>query len=112
MAYCVVVVALSTLPLNGFSTELNNVTIITFRGDYFFHCLMYSPFLMLASTLRISSLLKILVLGLILATSMEYIQYLLPYRTFNINDLLANVIGVMLGFLPLWIYNKMRYTES
>ena len=38
-----------------------------------------------------------ILLGLLFATANEAVQYLLPYRAFNINDLLANGLGVMLG---------------
>jgi glycopeptide antibiotics resistance protein len=40
-----------------------------------------------------------LVVGVLFALSTEAIQYLLPYRAFNINDLLANGFGVILGFV-------------
>ena len=36
-------------------------------------------------------------LGLVFALLNEAVQYLLPYRAFNINDLLANGLGVLLG---------------
>jgi len=38
-----------------------------------------------------------ILLGLLFATANEAVQFLLPYRAFNINDLLANGLGVMLG---------------
>jgi len=40
-----------------------------------------------------------LLLGLMFAMGSEGIQYLLPYRTWNINDLIANSMGVVLGFV-------------
>ena len=34
-----------------------------------------------------------------MAIVLEYIQMLLPYRSFNINDLIANASGVLVGAL-------------
>jgi glycopeptide antibiotics resistance protein len=39
-----------------------------------------------------------LFIGLIFSSAAEVIQYFLQYRAYNINDLLANSIGVLLGF--------------
>lgn len=36
---------------------------------------------------------------LIFAVITEWVQYFLTYRVFNINDLIANTIGVMIGFV-------------
>lgn len=40
-----------------------------------------------------------LVIGVLFALVLEAVQYVLPYRAFNINDLLANGLGVVLGFV-------------
>jgi VanZ family protein len=37
-----------------------------------------------------------LIIGVLFAFAMEAVQYFLPYRAFNINDLLANGLGVVL----------------
>jgi len=37
-------------------------------------------------------------LGILFAAGTEGLQYLLPYRSFNISDMIANMIGVVLGF--------------
>jgi glycopeptide antibiotics resistance protein len=36
---------------------------------------------------------------LLFAIFSEVVQYSLPYRTFNINDLASNLMGVLLGLL-------------
>jgi len=37
-------------------------------------------------------------LGLVFATIAEFIHFFLPYRSFNINDLIGNVAGIILGW--------------
>jgi glycopeptide antibiotics resistance protein len=38
-----------------------------------------------------------LLLGLLFSTGTEMLQYLLPYRRFNINALISNSLGILLG---------------
>jgi glycopeptide antibiotics resistance protein len=52
--------------------------------------------------------LALLLGGILFAFVMEAIQYVLPYRAFNINDLLANGLGVVLGFVLL----KLGFIKS
>jgi hypothetical protein len=40
--YLLAIIALIALPLNT-SSELNNITILQLRGDYFFHILLFLP---------------------------------------------------------------------
>jgi len=59
--------------------------------------------------LRIKPLLWLFI-GLLFASATEGLQYLLPYRAFNLNDMLANGLGVLVGFL-FYFFNmkgKMR----
>ncbi|MCF8090495.1 MAG: hypothetical protein K9L23_20840 [Desulfotignum sp.] len=39
----------------------------------------------------------VLAAGMILAAGMEGLHYLLPYRTYNVNDALSNGMGVLVG---------------
>ncbi len=45
-----------------------------------------------------------LLLGIIFAASAEGIQYWLPYRGFNIMDVLFNVLGVLIGGVLLMVF--------
>ena len=38
-----------------------------------------------------------IIAGIGLVVGAEGVQYFLPYRAFNVNDMISNVIGVMLG---------------
>ena len=44
--------------------------------------------------------------GLLFAVFTEVVQYPLPYRAFNINDLMANGIGVGMGYLIILVFQK------
>ncbi len=95
--YFSAILLLVSLPISHAGvTDLNNITIIRIRGDYFFHVLAFLPW---AFFLPIFSFSKPtwLLLGIIFAVGSESLQYLLPYRAFNINDLLANTIGIAIG---------------
>ena len=41
----------------------------------------------------------------IFAGGVEGIQYLLSYRAFNINDMIGNIIGVVLGFIAFGLFH-------
>jgi len=86
---------LATLPINS-AGELNDITILHFRGDYFLHVLMFVPWLLFFPAIKINLWLWFLC-GILFASFSEAIQYLLPYRAFNVNDLLANIIGIFIG---------------
>ena len=107
LLYCVAIFLLTLLPINGESSSLNNTYIVNIRLDYFLHTLVFLPFLLLATfsfsgnsqrKRTINKILSLIILGLIFAIITEGIQFYLPYRTFNINDLIANTLGVILGF--------------
>ena len=91
------ILLLVTIPV-GNSDKLKNIYVLRFRGDYIVHALMFVPWVFF----RPASGFKVflwLALGLIFAAGSEGIQYLLPWRAYNINDLVANIMGVALGFL-------------
>jgi len=53
-------------------------------------------------------------LGLVFAAGAEFIHYFLPYRSFNINDLIGNVSGIILGWgmRTIWKLIKIRKFEN
>lgn len=107
--YCVSIIALVILPINN-ATELNNVFILQIRGDYFLHILMFIPWFFFVRVFMMNALLWFLI-GVAFSSTSESLQYFLPYRAFNINDLLANGMGVLLGsffYLIFALFNKTR----
>jgi len=49
--------------------------------------------------------------ALFLAFILEAVQYLIPWRTFNVNDLFANIFGVGIGVVIL-LFLKNRVIKS
>lgn len=97
LLYLIVLVTVSVIPLGSVSREITNVTVIHLRGDYFLHLLVYLPMisLMLFSFPKWKWGMVVIALGI--GVGLEYFQMLLSYRAFNINDLVANVAGVLVG---------------
>jgi glycopeptide antibiotics resistance protein len=78
------------------------------RGDYFFHCLVFIPFAMMFlhyARLKGKSMMKFGILAIFGGACFELLHLIIPNRSFNLFDMLANVIGVSLG---LAIYNVFK----
>ena len=104
--YLMALTLIVVIPLGGFNMVLNHTTVICFRLDNFLHALMFIPLVVLW---RLSfpkhHLWIVLTGGIFLASAMEGLQYLLPYRACNINDLLGNGVGVLGGI----VMGSMKY---
>ena len=103
--YLLILVLGSVLPLNN-GTTLNNNYIVEIRSDYLIHALVLLPLpLLLGLSLRKSSSLwvKVILSGILMVIFCEGVQLLIPYRTFNINDLFANGVGLILGLIPAFL---------
>ena len=104
---------LCILPVNGERSSVNQVFIIHIRLDYWIHAVMFVPWMGLAilryrgigSVAGRPSLLNVMIFvsGILFAFFCESVQYFTTWRTFNINDLIANFFGVLLG-LPVWFF--------
>ena len=95
-----------TLPINS-SGDLNDITILHFRGDYFFHALLFLPW-SLFQIIPKYQLSVWIIMGLIFAVGSELIQLILTYRAFNINDLFANSIGIVSGFILHLVFKGFK----
>jgi glycopeptide antibiotics resistance protein len=105
LLYLLTILLLVTLPLNS-ARELNNITIIQLRGDYFFHILLFLPWMGFVSAFGWPYFLWLLS-GFCFAGASEFLQYFLSYRAYNVNDLIANISGVLLGSLLFWGYERL-----
>ena len=97
LAYVILIIFLAIVPI-GDSGILNKTTIISFRADHILHALVFMPWAFFCIILK-KNLLPWFVWGILYAIGAESIQYLLPYRSFNISDMLSNIIGVSAGFV-------------
>jgi len=102
-SYSIALVLLAVLPINS-ATKLNDITIISFRGDYFVHALVFLPWALFNVKFGKNNWMWLLT-GLIFSTGIEFLQYYLPYRVFNINDVLSNSIGIATGHLILYLFH-------
>jgi len=97
LAYVVSIFILTVMYI-GDSNVLNNTFIVSFRADHILHALVFMPWAFFCIILK-KNLLPWFVWGILYAIGAESIQYLLPYRSFNISDMLSNIIGVSAGFV-------------
>ena len=104
IAYTILLLLLAVLPINSTGSTINNTYIVSIRLDYFLHFSVFLLWIILLWKMVGISLrgnfhqsLYYIILGLLFAFANEAVQYLLPYRAFNINDLVANGLGVVSG---------------
>ncbi len=101
--FVLALVLLAVLPLNSRSSlTLNHTFFIHIRLDHLFHGMMFLPWVLIALKFKKMSIPSALVSGLLMAMMIEGIQYFLPYRAYNINDMLSNLIGVTAGSFVLF----------
>jgi VanZ family protein len=109
--YTITIPILAVLPINGSNSRLNDTYLISIRLDYILHVGIYFLWMILyklAYNSKIATFRKIeslwfVLLVVLFALLSEFVQSLIPYRSFNINDLVANLIGVFSGLLFLFI---------
>ena len=98
--YFVALAILMWAPLNGLGVPLDNY-ILGLRADHLLHASVFIPcalFLWDVVGPKWLVWLCSLAIGLI----SEGVQWLLPYRGYDINDLVANAIGVTLGMVVIF----------
>lgn len=112
--YAVLLIILSVLPINGPDTVINHIFIVSIRLDYLLHCLIYIPLVLFLWIDKKSALFAApgkafiwITTLLIFAAITEVIQYFLTYRAFNINDMLANILGIVIGFIIILFYREL-----
>ncbi len=108
--YFVALLLLMWLPLNG--VALDNY-VFGLRADHLLHASVYLPCIFFLGQLAPLPVWALWLLSLCIGLLTEGVQYLLPYRGFDVNDLLANAIGVSLGlFLLLFFLRKKSFEKK
>ena len=103
------VVVIAVLPLNGTSIDtLNNNYTFDIRWDYLIHGLLFIPLYPLLFLASNDIVRKTMIIALSIVIITEGIQYFLPYRAFNLNDMLGNGIGMLVGVSSVFIINKIK----
>lgn len=92
------------------STQMNDVFVVRIRLDYLMHSIVFIPwaflYLKTFNNVTIGDFFVMSVTGVFMATFTEGIQYFLTYRSFNINDLMANWLGVGLGVGIVYVIKR------
>ncbi|MBP5190077.1 MAG: VanZ family protein [Bacteroidales bacterium] len=99
--YIALLLILMWAPVGVLGIPLNNF-VFGIRFDHLLHASVYVPFvffLMDFGKVKMSKLIPHWLVGLLFAGVTESVQLLLPYRGFDINDLVANFLGVTLGWI-------------
>ena len=104
-------------PLNGVGIPLDNY-ILGLRADHLLHASVFIPctlFLMDLKRVHHSSLithhLAIWLIAVAIGLLTEWGQYLLPFRKFDVNDLVANAIGVTLGWVVILLIRRRLHHQ-
>ncbi|MCR4660168.1 MAG: VanZ family protein [Bacteroidales bacterium] len=96
--YLAVIAVLMWAPLNGLGVPLDNF-VFGIRADHLLHASVYLPCVFfIAPRCRFNYVASWLIATFI-GICTECVQYLLPYRGFDINDMVANTLGIALGLL-------------
>ena len=112
--YFVLLAILMWAPLNGVGLPLNNY-VLGLRMDHLLHASVFIPcavFLMdfWRRENRRKPWVWLCAVGVGMLT--ESVQYLLPYRGFDINDMVANFLGVSLGWLVILLAWHRRNVKA
>lgn len=92
-------------PLNGLGVPLDNY-IFGLRADHLLHASVYIPCTLFLMDLFKGSRLLPWFMAVAIGLLTEAVQYLLPYRGYDVNDLIANALGVTLGWVVINVVRK------
>ena len=103
----------------GPARSLNHHYLLMIRWDYLLHAIAYLPLPALIyfsygngfktiSRLNRQAWVIGLTLAFSIAAGFELLQLVIPYRSFNINDLTGNVGGVIAGSVLLLVFSGRR----
>lgn len=107
--YLVALTVLTFIPLGGLNAVLDKISVLSLRGDHIVHVLVFLPLLPLwRMTWPGHPLWLTLAACLLIAVVAEGSHYYIPYRAWNINDLIANVLGVLTGGAAWGVYAFLR----
>ena len=108
ISYTFLLFLVAILPINSSGSAINHTFVVSIRLDYLLHCVIFIPWVFLLQRFTLFNFrtypvktIALLLGAVLFAFVMEAVQYFLTYRAFNINDLLANGLGVVLGFVLL-----------
>lgn len=99
--YLITIVLLVTLPISEHDI-ISKQYIAYVKPDFIVHGLLFLPWMSWYLLKNIQLNIRVwlwFVLGVLLACGIEVFQNFLSYRSFNVNDIKASLIGLLLGTL-------------
>ena len=120
--FTAMIIIQAVAPINGVNSKMNHNYIFSIRLDYLCHAAMFAGLSVLFRVAYFAQpgfmfLREFLFFGVLLSTAFfsEAAQWLVPYRVFNMNDLIANFSGIILS-IPLIRqrqgFFKRKYLQS
>ncbi|NDY74112.1 hypothetical protein DO021_12775 [Desulfobacter hydrogenophilus] len=96
--YLVFLVVMVVVPLGELNTTLTDTFVFELRLDYLVHGLVFLPVPVLwCLGFPGHPIWAVVLVSLALAVGLEGVQYLLPWRAWNVNDAIGNSAGLILG---------------
>jgi len=91
------------LPFASINELLNHFYFLVPLKNILGNIILFIPlgFILVLKFKRINNLLSVVLVGVLSSTLIEFIQLLLPNRAFDIDDIILNALGSMIGFLIL-----------
>ena len=114
LTYILTLIILLVIPTNT-GIKLN-AYILGIRTDHFIHASLFLPFLpyfrlKLAAKVTFKIFLKFYLMGVLFAVFCESLQLMVPYRSFDPTDIVANVTGMTIGGLAFLWKSKPKKNE-
>lgn len=112
--YFLALIILMWAPLNGLGVPLDNF-VFGIRLDHLLHASVFLPcafYLYGSISHSRPGYMATWLIAVLVGVISESVQYLLPYRGFDINDMVSNFLGVTLGWLICYLVYRKRHRVS
>jgi VanZ family protein len=98
--YVLIIISLYAIP-STFEIPLNRMSILTFRLDHLLHLIIFIPLpVFFLKTYNFGTTYIIISITLIFfALNLEFLHIVYSKRSFSLNDMVFNIIGVALGIM-------------
>ena len=120
LAYLIFLLLATLVPLGPMNAPLNDNYTLHIRWDYLLHAIVYlalpvfvgirlknkHPDESLSTGGGIKFWVLVVLISLSIVILFELVQKVIPYRSFNINDMLANGIGAFIGLSIMILFRK------
>ena len=105
LSYLILLVIFSIIPSNKNGEGLSQYYLS--NTGSFLHCIAYFVCAFLAYVSFNKKLFKTILFVLLISSLLEMIQYLIPYRTFNPLDIVANLAGIGIFIFVMIIWTRI-----